>query len=119
MSAFQAVCEQCGNEYLAHRKTSRFCSSNCRVAAYRQEHQPEGEAAPELRMNTGKFSSTRSMRIRIRPLDVEVEWTMQNGHSFKQWWDFESHPRLEKLYNHGTWEFDGIRYLLSTRDVNG
>lgn len=36
-------CEQCGKEYWAARKQSRFCSDNCRVAWHRFQQRPDSE----------------------------------------------------------------------------
>ena len=38
-------CDQCGNPYVARRKSSRYCGSDCRVAAHRQAKR--GDAAPK------------------------------------------------------------------------
>lgn len=39
---FTRNCDHCGQKYTAKRDTSRFCSTNCRVAAHKARH--EGEA---------------------------------------------------------------------------
>lgn len=110
---YEVICEHCGNQYTAKSLKSKFCGTNCRVAAYRSQH-PEDTPSPELRITLDTM--VRSMRIRIRPLDVEVEWTKQTGQSYKQWFEFEKHPRLENLWSYGNWNLNHIRYLISSRE---
>jgi hypothetical protein len=47
-------CDQCGNPYVARRQSSRYCGSDCRVAAHRQAKRgddvapkPKPKPAPE------------------------------------------------------------------------
>jgi len=44
---YQTKCQQCGKTYEAKRKTSRFCSAKCRVAANRAEY-PQGTIDREI-----------------------------------------------------------------------
>lgn len=45
------TCEYCGRKYAARRNTSRYCSDNCRLNAYRKRNKgvrvAKGKSAPE------------------------------------------------------------------------
>lgn len=55
-----ARCEHCGSEYQAARRTSRFCSTACRVANHRQQRQRESR-------NPSYENAAREAGRRINP----------------------------------------------------
>jgi hypothetical protein len=66
-------CEHCGDLYWCKRATSKFCSTNCRVAAHRgqvppQAKDPEAEAEKLLTMLAEKhnpaFGTLKSIKAR-------------------------------------------------------
>lgn len=113
-------CDECGESYQYKRVTSKYCSDACRIAAYRKQTVDEAgnETIPVLYLEN-VVPEVRTMRIKARPLDIEVEWTLTNGKSFKQWFEFAENARFETIYQHGRWDWSGLRYLISSRDRNG
>jgi hypothetical protein len=51
-------CDQCGVEYEAARRTSRYCSSSCRVHAYQGAPARKSRAKPAGDVPTGLMAST-------------------------------------------------------------
>ena len=72
-------CEQCGQEYEAKRKTSRFCGSTCRSAYNRgtvaRETLTPGDATLESNCNdTGKLTlHTEHNQISVAQLPVAID----------------------------------------------
>ena len=98
-------CAMCDARFFGDRSTAKYCSDKCKVAAYRKRI-GEAENAPEIRLAIDFNETLSGMRIRVRPLDIEVEYAARDGRyeqKQKQWFLFSDYPALEDLFNDGVW----------------